>query len=213
MNYILTHPAVLSVSRDINNVNERLTSLESSVWSLHCKLDAIAYNMQAPSQSAPPGLSFDPRTEDLDSVRARLNLLEKVFVLTDFDSIQEAADCVLSSNKEPECESTPEKQIEPTLTPPLSCSKSLYFDLYDATRDVSTQCEADFDVCRAELRTDPHSQLESFREMAEDKVGDNKDEIRDFKDERDKIEAAKIRSMSLTRFTICICLCRTCMRQ
>ena len=79
---------------------------------VHSKLDTLVDAVTTVSLQAPPGLHIStlPVSQEQvsyegtfhDQVLSRLDLLEKVYVLADFDNLQRAADLVVSNQHDTE---------------------------------------------------------------------------------------------------------------
>ena len=105
-----------AVQRDLQEIGQRLSSLEEAMVGVHSKLDALVDAVTTVSLHAPPGLHISTlpasREQALhegtfhDQVLLRLDLLEKLYVFTDFDNLQRAADLIVSSLHDTEEEYT-----------------------------------------------------------------------------------------------------------
>jgi hypothetical protein len=123
-------------------IEGRLDHLEKSMTEIAVKLDLVLNKISAKSLPAPPGL--DESSEIiLNEVLPRLDLLEKVYVLTDFDAIQQAATTITKQHVEPELELSPEKPThDPIMEEEVSLEPmTLRFNIYDDKVDKATQSE------------------------------------------------------------------------
>jgi len=119
------HEGTEHVNAEVLNA---LSSITSRLDSIESRLSDAQMNSETKIHS-PPGLSskvahyVQPEVgakngnadlvksfqDGLDDIAKRVTLLEKVFVLTDFDALEAAADKIVNTVKEPEAEESPLK--------------------------------------------------------------------------------------------------------
>ena len=89
-----------AVSRDMNMIGAKLSYMEMSFAHLLSKVDTILQRVSSWPISTPPGLTQESAESDNGinipeaSLLSRIERLEQVYILTDFEKLEKAADCM-----------------------------------------------------------------------------------------------------------------------